>query len=194
MKSGIYSITNTTNGKCYVGSSINVDRRMKCGHLHDLRHNKHPNSHLQRSWNKYGEKAFKFELLEEVPKEMLVEVEQQYLDLAKIMQPLYYNNNFDAAVPNRGNKHTAQTRKKISIRLQEAFKNGHANKLKEAWKHTNSVQRHVDDTTYSFRNRITGETFTGRQVDFYKKYNLNNAKVCCLIKGIRLAHKDWMLN
>lgn len=44
-KSGIYSILNLTNGKRYVGSSVNLYGRLN-EHLYNLRHNKAHNKHL----------------------------------------------------------------------------------------------------------------------------------------------------
>jgi group I intron endonuclease len=61
---GIYKITNTVSGKIYVGCASNVRTRIN-GHLYDLRRNIHSNAYLQKSWNKYGEKVFIFETVEE---------------------------------------------------------------------------------------------------------------------------------
>jgi group I intron endonuclease len=77
--SGIYSITNTVNGRKYYGSASNWSSR-KSKHKSDLRRNKHDNQHLQNAWNKYGEANFEFVLVCEVPKEALLDVEQRYID------------------------------------------------------------------------------------------------------------------
>lgn len=60
--SGIYMITNTVNGRIYVGSSKTI-RRRKYQHLLYLRRGKHHNRYLQRDFNKCGEAAFAFETL-----------------------------------------------------------------------------------------------------------------------------------
>jgi len=80
LKSGVYQIINTTNNKIYVGSSINLKQRFN-DHKKLLRHNKHPNNHLQSSWNKYGENNFKFKIIEFVVNENLLIKEQFYIDL-----------------------------------------------------------------------------------------------------------------
>jgi hypothetical protein len=60
--SGIYSILNLINNKRYIGSAVSLNSRLKT-HKHLLSGNKHFNSHLQSSWNKYGEDNFKFEII-----------------------------------------------------------------------------------------------------------------------------------
>lgn len=68
MNSGIYKIVNTVNGKFYVGSAVNFDRRRR-NHWNRLKRGTHANKHLQAAWNKYGAIAFVFEVLERVPSE-----------------------------------------------------------------------------------------------------------------------------
>ena len=65
MNSGIYIIKNTINGKFYIGSAVNIKTRWS-QHRHQLKHNKHGNRYLQRSWNKHGTENFVFEVLEYV--------------------------------------------------------------------------------------------------------------------------------
>ncbi|PSL83768.1 hypothetical protein C7T35_15420 [Variovorax sp. WS11] len=80
MNSGIYKIVNTVNGKAYIGSAINFQRRWDL-HLSLLRRNMHHNIKLQRSWNKYGETAFAFSVIDRAPADLnLVAVEQKWLD------------------------------------------------------------------------------------------------------------------
>ena len=62
---GIYMILNLVNNKCYVGSSKNIKSR-KYQHTKELRDGVHHNSHLQASWNRYGEDKFLFTVLEKV--------------------------------------------------------------------------------------------------------------------------------
>lgn len=53
---------NLVNGKQYIGSSVNVEKRWM-GHRSALRNNKHHATYLQHAWSKYGEEFFSFELL-----------------------------------------------------------------------------------------------------------------------------------
>lgn len=77
--SGIYSITNKINGKRYIGLSINIYKRW-ADHRGYLRQNSHVNPHLQNAWNKYGEKNFKFEILERCHEHLLEERELYWID------------------------------------------------------------------------------------------------------------------
>jgi len=77
---GIYRIKNLKNKKCYYGSSKNIEKRWRT-HSNNLKNGKHHNIHLQRSWDKYGEDNFVFELVEECNETILLELEQKYLDL-----------------------------------------------------------------------------------------------------------------
>jgi len=112
---GIYKIVNKTDNKYYVGSSNVINRRWS-QHKTQLRNNCHRNNHLQRSWNKFGEDNFIFEVVEEVPKEKLIEVEQKYLDIAKSNLDKCYNQSFDAHGGNVGKEaYEARSKKYCGI-------------------------------------------------------------------------------
>lgn len=97
--SGIYSITNIQNGKLYVGSSNNIERRWK-EHKSMLNCNKHHSTHLQNAWNKYGETNFLFEIIEECNTNILLEREQYYIDLYASADDYFgYNESAVAGKP-----------------------------------------------------------------------------------------------
>ena len=62
MASGIYSITNVENGKMYIGSAVDLNKR-KALHLSTLKNKTHHNYFLQKDFNDYGEKNFNFEII-----------------------------------------------------------------------------------------------------------------------------------
>ena len=88
---GIYSIENVVNHKKYIGQSINIKSRW-CKHKVDLNNGSHDNDYLQKSWNKYGENNFEFEILEECSEEELNEKERYYIDLYNTMNRDYGYN------------------------------------------------------------------------------------------------------
>jgi len=61
--SGIYTLRNTSLGKCYIGQAVNMKARMGT-HLRQLRAGKHPNPILQAAFKKYAETAWVFEIVE----------------------------------------------------------------------------------------------------------------------------------
>jgi group I intron endonuclease len=75
---GIYSIVLRASGKAYVGSSANIRQRWR-QHLCDLRRNRHRNPKLQASWNKYGEEAFDFSVIELCQIGDLLDAERRHL-------------------------------------------------------------------------------------------------------------------
>lgn len=110
--SGIYKITNSINGKFYVGSAVNLKKRF--GHHYGyLKRGNHCNRKLQRSWNKHGSSVFEFSVLELVPLlDDLINREQYWIDALDAVN-LGYNMS-----PTAGNKmgmrHSSETRKKMS--------------------------------------------------------------------------------
>jgi group I intron endonuclease len=109
-KTGIYRITNIKNGKNYVGSAIDIKKRWNA-HLNALKNNKHHSKKLQNSTNKYGIENFLFEVIEECPKEVLVEREQYWIDSLNSHQNGY--NSVPKAGTNFGRKCSEETKQKI---------------------------------------------------------------------------------
>lgn len=84
--SGIYKITNVLTGRCYVGSSVDVDKRLAC-HLNKLRQNKHQNKELQADFNKVGEAGFLFQLIELVYDKAILFNRESYHILQQKQKP-----------------------------------------------------------------------------------------------------------
>jgi group I intron endonuclease len=77
---GLYAITHTASRKSYIGSSTDIKRRIK-EHKTDLKYNKHHCTHLQNSWNKYGQQAFEIKIIAEAfDLNEARELEQAFLD------------------------------------------------------------------------------------------------------------------
>ena len=108
-KKGVYKITNNKSNKYYIGSTTQSFKSRCSQHLYELNSNIHCNTHLQRSFNKYGSKTFSFEILEICEKEQCVIKEQYWMDYYKSYDHkkgyniLKYSNN------SLGYKHTPET-------------------------------------------------------------------------------------
>lgn len=103
--SGCYMITNTINGKIYIGSSENINKRWN-EHKNMLLKNKHDNNHLQAAYNKYGIGAFEYIIIRYCDKEDCLFFEQIYLDTYWDGGNLCYNIAKDATAPMKGRKHS----------------------------------------------------------------------------------------
>lgn len=77
-KIGVYRIYNLSNDKCYIGSSVNLYKRIS-GHISNLKKNKSDSIKLQNYCNKYGIDALKVEILELCDKEILLNREAFYI-------------------------------------------------------------------------------------------------------------------
>ena len=153
MKAGIYRIINSSNGKCYVGSSIDINRR-RLEHFSALLHNRHVNNHLQNAYNKYGKDSFIFEVIENLEitdniKEDLLEREQFWIDN---LRPEY--NILLVAGSTLGYHHTEETKQKISNSTKGVKKSvEHKAKLSQAAKHRKSQSHHsiinIDGVVYN---------------------------------------------
>ena len=74
--SGVYLIKNNENGKCYIGSSNNVARRLSV-HKLELSRGSHNNILLQHEYTRYGASAFSFSIIvKDVPEDMLLAYEK----------------------------------------------------------------------------------------------------------------------
>lgn len=110
---GIYKITNTVNGKIYIGQSINLNKRIM-GHKSVLSKGKHQNSYLQHSFNKYGKDCFTFEIIEICESDNLNTRENYWIMLYKSHESEY---GYNMDIPTSGEKKrivSKATGKKIS--------------------------------------------------------------------------------
>lgn len=79
MAIGVYKFTCKSNGRFYIGSSANIAQR-RYHHLASLRSGRHHNQHFQRTFSKYGEASFKFEVIRTETLEDARTLEQHFLD------------------------------------------------------------------------------------------------------------------
>ncbi len=126
--SGIYRIVCIPTGKFYIGSAQNLRKRW-ADHRNGLIRQDHGNAKLQRAWNKYGEEAFRFEVIELVLTPFLLEREQYWLDKTQAVKKgfniaptagstqgrLFSQEAKDKiGAANRGKKRTPEVRTKLA--------------------------------------------------------------------------------
>lgn len=173
---GIYKITNTENGKIYIGQSRDIGHRKIC-HEYDLRNNRHRNIHLQRAYN-LNPNVFTFEVICTCAEEDLNALEEYYIKKYNCLDDRY-GYNLDAAARGVG-IHSEETKQKISRSKigNQAMK---GIKLSEEWKrHLSEAQPH--------RKRIqcieTGEVYDSF-ADAARKTGLNRTKIVSVCTGKR---------
>ena len=112
---GIYCIQNKKSGKLYIGSSKNIEKRIR-GHKNSLRLNRHYNIYLQRAYNKYGEGGLVFKSLERTTEKNMINREQFWIDKYKSHIPKNgYNIN---PIANGSPMLNPETVKKVSKTLK----------------------------------------------------------------------------
>lgn len=152
----IYKIINTVNGKFYVGSTGNMYERTR-GHRNLLRRGRHHCKHLQAAWNKYGERAFVFVVVEKVEAYDLLQKAEDVWLLEHVGKDYCYNTSLYSDAPMRGipkEKHpnfgvpvSEEQRKLISESLKAFYASDPIN-------HPRSGKRHSEETIRKISEKI----------------------------------------
>ena len=160
MKCGVYKIRNLIDGKIYIGSSVNIGRRMR-RHKTDIVRGLHSNKHLQRAILKYGKNNFTIETIETCDKENLQSREQFYIDELDVCEKGY--NISPIAYSNKGVKHTKETLEKMSQALRgKKFTNEHKEKISLALKAHQRTKEHCKNIS----NKLERNFFNSSGVIF----------------------------
>ena len=180
----IYKIINTVNGKFYVGSTTNTRERFRT-HRHRLRGNKHHASHLQAAWNKYGEEAFVFHVIQEVPEGASLQAAEDVWLAEHVGKPYCYNKSRYSDTPMRGIKkedHPCYGREKSDeerARISEGLKASYA---ADPSSHPRLGKQHSDETKEGIRQaKLANPTraWLGLQRD-----DATKAKISAAQKGV----------
>jgi len=126
MTTGVYKIVNIVNNKCYIGSSVNIEKRWYF-HKERLARNKHHCKYLQNAYNKYGKDCFVYTIVETCSRDrsIILSLEQKYLDSLK---PEY--NHCKIAGSPLGTRHTEETKRKMSLSSKgKTFSKEHKGKI-----------------------------------------------------------------
>lgn len=170
MSSGIYTIKNTVTNKMYVGSAVDLSDRFSV-HICALKYGRHHNDYLQKSWDKYGEDSFVFDVIEECPKEILIEREQYWIDLYNVTNRAVGYNILEHAGSRSGFKHKEETKKKIS----ESLRGKMSDKNNPMYGRTGSKSPNFGKPMSEETKRKLSEAKTGRKLTEEHKKKISKA-------------------
>lgn len=173
MRTGIYKIQNKINGKCYVGLSVDIDKRW-AGHIYKAycETDKEYNKHLYRAIRKYGLDNFNFEVLEICDKDALPSKEIEY-----IAELDSFNNGYNETLggdiggfEHFGEKHPNHSlTEKDVIEIRTRYKN--LERKKEVWQlYKNRIGKSGFDKVWK------GETWKSVMPEVYTKENILHHK------------------
>lgn len=184
MPSGIYEIVNKSNGKRYIGSAVNIDRRFN-EHRSKLRRGVHHSVILQRAWNKNGEESFTFSTLVLCAKDELIAFEQGCIDA---FAPMY--NVCPTAGSSLGRALSVATKEKIAVKARgrkrdpESVERG-ATKLRGVPR----LSEHLTGNTHAVGSKHTDEwkaANSARNLGVARpKDAAYRAKISASLKGVR---------
>lgn len=110
MPAGVYQITCLASGKFYIGSSVDIDHRLKT-HKQQLESGKHINRHLSNAWGKHKGHSFSFDHLLHCDNKDLLLYEQRAIDG---LDPQF--NIARQAGTTLGVKHTPEALEKLRLK------------------------------------------------------------------------------
>lgn len=131
-KIGVYKITNTINGKLYIGSSIDLKKR-EYAHFYNLRNNTHDSKYMQNVFNKFGENILIFSIIEYVENvDILLDREQYWIDYYNVCDRRYGYNTCPTAGNRLGCLTSDETKVKLSkINMGKKLSDEHKMKIKK---------------------------------------------------------------
>jgi group I intron endonuclease len=111
-ETGVYKITCLENGKFYIGSSVDLRRRLR-DHYAALSSGSHLNPNMQASWNAHGKDSFKFEVVLICSRSDMLFYEQRLIDgMSSVKRG--FNIALSVTAPMLGRAVSEKTRKAIS--------------------------------------------------------------------------------
>ena len=184
--SGIYCIENAINNKKYIGQSSNIYYRWR-KHKGELNRNVHVNSHLQNSWNKYGQDNFKFYILEKCTLDELDDKEIYYIDYYNTIDDRY-GYNMKTGGQNHGIEYSDELKNKLSISVKASYENSDLRKrrsdgTKQYWSDPKNKERILGKNNVMYGKKHSEES--KRKMSEVKKshhnesHNKNHTKVFC---------------
>ncbi len=201
---GVYQIRCLVNGRLYVGSSNNLNKRWLY-HARDLRVGCHYSKDLQADYDRYGRDAFAFEIIELVLEPFLRDREQYWLDKLRPYEH-GYNIGRNARSDMLGLRLTDEQRQRLSesqkkldrrispeqrakmvagIRKPEAREKIGAIRRGKRW--PENERRH-----YILTDPLGQEHYVTNITVFATENGLSRGNLIAVAQGHRKQHKGWL--
>lgn len=157
MNSGVYSIICKANNKFYIGSSVDLNKRIN-HHKKALKANRHKNPHLQCAYNLYGEDNFSYLIIDYCINTL--EREQYWITSTQCyLREVGFNNTQKADAP-LGYKHTLESKKTMSEIKKQQYKEGKITsnfKFRKVKKHSEETKEKIRQTKLGEKNPMYGK-------------------------------------
>lgn len=189
----IYKIECLPTGKVYIGQTQRSGKRRWYEHISDLRGNKHDNKHMQASFNKYGENAFAFSILE-ICVTGIDEKEKYWYE--------HYCNTLG-----RKKVFNARNIDKSSFGIKKVFTPEHKANMSQSRQkfcHTDEYRQKISDSKKGVRNKKKLKPYTLVDPDGYihdvtdlpafcKEHNLRRFDIYAIKSGSQQSTKGWTI-
>lgn len=177
-KSGVYRWINKVNGKCYIGSSVDLGYRLKQYYSPKYLTRKKSISSISSALIKYGHSNFRLEILVhcEPEKSIILEKEQFYIDkfrpeyniLMIAGSPLGYKHTEESLAKMRNRKLSQEHLEQVLTRI---LSEEHKNKVREA----NLGRKNTEESLTKMRNRDITDEVRAKLRQNITNYNLSKA-------------------
>lgn len=151
-RAGVYCWTNKVNGKIYIGSAINLYKRLV--KYYNYEHLAKSNMIINKALLNYGFSEFGLQILEYCEPDSAVSREQYYMDLLK---PTY--NILGTAGSSKGYKHSEEAKAKISAAWDDTRPKPvvkHSEETKAKMSATRKGKKHLEETIAKIRAASLG--------------------------------------
>jgi group I intron endonuclease len=174
MGCGIYKIENLVDGKIYIGSSLNLENR-EYKHFWMLSRNTHDNQHLQNSYNKFGVGYFKFSIIEECDKIVLIERENYYINQYKSFDQKF---GYNMALVNEFRRNTYNDEVKNKLSKYNLMKNGNFKTF--SLTNIETEEEYIFDTLVDGANYLLKNGFTKGKPSYVR------VKLSSSLRGVKI--------
>lgn len=190
MTCGIYLITHLASGRGYVGQSRDIDRRWK-----EHGATRKPRSHLEKALRRYGRDAFRFEVLEVCPPELLDERERYHIARLGTLAPLGFNREPGGHAPGapcqetrelirRGTERRWRTDEDYRNRMKKVLKENQARAVSSAkakWENDPEYQQRTRARLLEQQRRAS-EAARLKKENPVRQSNDNTVDIECTVK------------